>query len=204
METISSAPASKGSRMSPPPSPEYRRQGIDHRERADVQNLRAAIEHEKRDARVTIKPFSLWALVVCGVTIFFVGFCSARYHVTFTATTRDSGNPPTSRSTLQTVQAEASSGTAVHDTVANANAPRVVHVVMKNMKFNPPSVEVKSGDVVEWKNEDITPHTATSAALFDSGSIDSDKSWRHTFTEQGDFPYGCTFHPEMKAVVTVK
>ncbi len=79
----------------------------------------------------------------------------------------------------------------------------VVHVVMKNMKFDPATIEVKSGDTVEWTNEDITPHTSTSAK-FDSASIDSDKSWRHTFTETGDFPYACTFHPDMKGAVIVK
>jgi plastocyanin len=202
METILSAPACKGSPMAPP-SPGYRRQGIDYQERADVQSLLTAIERQERDPRITIKPFSLWALVVCGVTFFFVGFCLARYGATSTATTRDDGNPPLSQTNLQTVQASAGSGAAVHDTVANTNAPQVVHVVMKNMKFDPPSIEVKSGDVVEWKNEDITPHTATSAT-FDSASIEPDKSWQHTFTEPGSFSYSCTFHPDMKAAVIVK
>jgi plastocyanin len=39
---------------------------------------------------------------------------------------------------------------------------------------------------------------------FDSGSIDPEKSWRHTFTEAGELPYFCTFQPEMKAAVVVK
>jgi len=198
METIPSAPTSKSSRIVPPPSLEYGHQGVDYQEGADVQSLHDAIQRAPRDTRITIKPFSLWALAVFGVIIFFVAFCSARYDAT---TSRNGGNQPP-QSTLQTVHAAASS--AVQNTVADTSAQRVVQVVMKNMKFNPPSVEVKSGDVVEWKNEDITPHTATSAASFDSGSIDSDKTWRHTFTEPGDFPYNCTFHPEMKAFVIVK
>ena len=93
--------------------------------------------------------------------------------------------------------------TAVPTAGTDANAPAVVQITIKNMKFDPPSVELKKGDAVEWKNEDITPHTATSAT-FDSASIDSDKSWRHTFTEAGNFPYVCTFHPDMKAIVIVK
>jgi len=79
----------------------------------------------------------------------------------------------------------------------------VLHVAMKNMKFSPATIEIKKGDTVEWKNDDITPHTATSAA-FDSGSIASDAGWRHTFTQAGSFPYYCTFHPEMKGTVVVK
>jgi len=76
-------------------------------------------------------------------------------------------------------------------------------VAMKNMKFSPATIEIKKGDTVEWKNDDITPHTATSAT-FDSGSIASDAAWRHTFKEAGNFPYTCTFHPVMKGTVIVK
>jgi len=74
---------------------------------------------------------------------------------------------------------------------------------MKNMKFSPATIEIKKGDTVEWKNDDITPHTATSAT-FDSASIAPETSWRHTFAEAGSFPYICTFHPDMKASVVVK
>jgi mono/diheme cytochrome c family protein/plastocyanin len=104
---------------------------------------------------------------------------------------------------LEAVPAEANLPGGDQAAAANANAPAVVQVVIRNMKFNPPNLEVKKGDVVEWKNDDITPHTATSAT-FDSASIDPDKSWRHTFTEAGSFPYTCTFHPDMKAAVIVK
>lgn len=86
---------------------------------------------------------------------------------------------------------------------AKADAPAVVQIMIRNMKFNPPSLEVKKGDTVEWKNDDITPHTATSTT-FDSASIAPETSWRHTFTEAGSFPYNCTFHPDMKAAVIVK
>ena len=74
---------------------------------------------------------------------------------------------------------------------------------MKNIKFSPTTIEIKTGDTVEWKNDDITPHTATSAT-FDSASIAPEASWKHTFNDAGTFPYSCTFHPDMKAVVTVK
>lgn len=179
------------------------RQGVDYGEEPDVQNLHAAIEREKRDERLTIKPFSLWVLVVLGLAFFFAGFFSARNGTHFTTTSVDSGNPPLLQSTPPAVQTGAASASVVQSRVADANAPAVVHVVMKNMKFDPAAVEVKSGDTVEWTNEDITPHTATSAK-FNSASIDPDKSWRHTFTEAGDFPYACTFHPEMKGAVIVK
>ena len=99
--------------------------------------------------------------------------------------------------------AQAAPATTNAPSTGNANAPAVIQVMIRNMKFDPATIEVKAGDTIEWKNDDITPHTATSAT-FDSGSIDPDKSWRHTFTQPGHFDYTCTFHPEMKGSVTVK
>jgi plastocyanin len=189
-------------RMSRPPD-EHPRQGIDYADTTNVQKLHAGIQREKADGRVTIKPFSLWMLVVLGLAFFFAGFFSARHGAEFTATNLDRGNPPPAQSTLQAVQTGTASASAVQSTVADANAPMVAHVAMKNMKFSPSTIEIKKGDTVEWKNDDITPHTATSAT-FDSASIAPETSWRHTFAEAGSFPYICTFHPDMKAAVIVK
>jgi len=179
------------------------RQGVDYGEEQNVQKLHAAVRREKGDGRVTIKPFSLWILVILGFVFFVAGFFSARHGADFTATNVDRDNPPPAQSTLQAVQTGAASASAVQSTVADANAPVVAHVAMKNMKFSPATIEIKKGDTVEWKNDDITPHTAT-AATFDSGSIASDAAWQHTFKEAGNFPYTCTFHPVMKGTVIVK
>jgi plastocyanin len=179
------------------------RQGVDYGEEQNVQKLHAAVRREKRDGRVTIKPFSLWILVVLGFIFFFAGFFSARHGAEFTATNVDPGNPPAAQSNPQAVQTGTASASAVQSTVADANAPLVVHVAMKNMKFSPATIEIKKGDAVEWKNDDITPHTATSAT-FDSGSIASDAAWQQTFREAGNFPYTCTFHPVMKGTIIVK
>jgi plastocyanin len=179
------------------------RQGVDYGEQQNVQKLHAAVRREKRGGRVTVKPFSLWMLVIWGIVFFFAGFFSVRHGSHFTATNVDRGNPPAAQSTLQAVQTGTASASAVQSPVADANAPLVLHVAMKNMKFSPATIEIKKGNTVEWKNDDITPHTATSAA-FDSGSIASDAGWRHTFTQAGSFPYYCIFHPEMKGTVVVK
>ena len=178
-------------------------QGVDYGEEQNVQKLHATIRHEQRGGPVTIKPFSLWILVVLGIIFFFAGFFLARHGADFTATNMDRGNPPAAQSTLQAIQTGTASASVVQSTVADANAPLVVHVAMKNMKFSPATIEIKKEGTVEWKNDDITPHTATSAA-FDSGSIASDAGWRHTFAQAGSFPYHCTFHPEMKGTVVVK
>jgi plastocyanin len=185
------------------PSPDHLRQDVDYEDTTDVQNVHAAVSREERDSRIIVKPFSLWVLVVFGLTIFFAGFFSARYGHNFSGR-EEPGNAAQSEADLKRVPATLNAPATDHSTVANSAASAVVHVVMRNMKFSPASIEIKPGETVEWTNEDITPHTATSAPLFDSGSIDPDKSWRHTFSEPGNFAYTCTFHPDMKAIVTVK
>jgi plastocyanin len=88
--------------------------------------------------------------------------------------------------------------------VASApTASAIAQVSIRNIQFSPAALEVKKGDVVEWKNDDLVPHTATSSS-FDSRALAPGQSWRHTFTAAGTFPYVCTFHPNMKGVVTVK
>ena len=153
---------------------------MDYREKANVQNLHAPVSHEETDAPITIEPFSIWVLGFCGLTIFFVAFFSARYGMDFTGASASPGTMQ-SRSSPETLRADANPATTAPSSVAEAGVPVIVHVVMRNMKFDPATVEVKSGDVVEWKNEDITPHTATSTS-FDSAPIDPDKSWKHTFS----------------------
>ena len=177
--------------------------GIDYGQEQNVQKLHAAVQREKPGGRVTIKPFSLWILVICGIVFFFAGFFSGRHGAGFIATNVDQANPPAAQSTLQPVETGTASASAVQSTAADASAPVIVHVAMKNMKFSPATIEIKKGDTVEWKNDDITPHTATSA-MFDSGSIASDATWRHTFTEAGNFSYTCTFHPVMKGTIIIK
>jgi plastocyanin len=185
-----------------PSSPERRRQGVDYVEAADVQDLDVGIQGNKRKGRVTIEPFSVWMLVVVGVVFFFAGFFWARPDTDFTATNRDLNAPP-AQSNPPAVQTSSASASAAQSKVGDASAAAVVQVMIRNMKFDPPNLEVKKGDTVEWKNDDITPHTATSAT-FDSASIAPETSWRHTFSEAGTFPYLCTFHPDMKGAVIVK
>jgi plastocyanin/uncharacterized membrane protein len=75
-------------------------------------------------------------------------------------------------------------------------------VVIKQMRFNPPQLNVKVGDTVEWKNEDIYSHTATANdGRFDSGLIDPGKAWSTTITAPGDIGYHCRPHPNMVAAI---
>src|SRR5581483_2160216 len=111
------------------------RHGVDYGEEQNVQKLHAAIRHEQRGGLVTIKPFSLRMLVIWGSIFFFAGFFLARHGADFNATNGDRGNPPAAQSNPQAVQTGTASASAVQSKVADANAPLVVHVAMKNMKF---------------------------------------------------------------------
>jgi len=39
---------------------------------------------------------------------------------------------------------------------------------------------------------------------FDSGVINTEVVWRHTFDRAGTYSYHCTLHPFMKAAVVVR
>ena len=78
-------------------------------------------------------------------------------------------------------------------------------IVIENMQFNPAKLTVRRGERIVWVNKDLFPHTVTSAAkVFDSGSVPANGSWSFTPGKAGDYPYGCTFHPTMKATITVQ
>jgi len=79
-------------------------------------------------------------------------------------------------------------------------------IEIKQLKFLPPVVTVHPGDKVQWTNNDIVPHTATTGDKgFDSGSIGVGETWTLTApAKKGDYFYTCTFHPNMKAKVVVQ
>ncbi len=87
--------------------------------------------------------------------------------------------------------------------IVPARTPSVTEVNLNNLQFVPVTIELKTGDAIEWKNNDLVAHTATTT-LFDSGMIASGQTWRYTFKQAGNYPYACTFHPQMKGIVVVK
>jgi plastocyanin len=80
----------------------------------------------------------------------------------------------------------------------------IVHI--KNFAYTPGTVTIKTGDVVQFVNDDPVAHTVTAAdaAGFDSGNMDEHAVWRHAFTKAGTYPYLCTYHTYMKGTVVVK
>src|SRR3954465_10527221 len=79
-------------------------------------------------------------------------------------------------------------------------------VTMKDIKFNPSTVNVKVGDTVTWTNDDTVGHDVTSDT-FKSGSagdIQGGGTYKHKFAKAGTFKYRCTVHPGMEGEVVVK
>jgi len=86
---------------------------------------------------------------------------------------------------------------------------KTVTVTIRAFKFEPATVTVNAGDTVEWKNEDIVPHTATADGspekpAFDSGTIKTGATWRYVAPEKGTYNYICTLHPNMKGELIVQ
>lgn len=90
------------------------------------------------------------------------------------------------------------SGAKAHD------GPHTHSVSIDKFRFMPFSLTVRPGDVIEWVNNDLAPHTATGEdGRWDTGKLTKGQSARIEFTEAGTFNYYCAFHPHMKAAITV-
>ena len=74
---------------------------------------------------------------------------------------------------------------------------------MEAVAFQPGVLTVKAGDSVVWVNKDPFPHTATASA-FDSKSIPAGATWTYRTRTPGEFPYVCSLHPTMKAILRVE
>jgi len=171
------------------------RQGICHEEPAQS----PALGLDAKTIRIVSGPVSLRTFAFWGVVIFFAGFLHGRQMSNLATGAAES---VTGESAL-VAQTAATTPAPAH---AHENPAGITQVTIRLVKFSPETIEVKTGQTVEWANDDLTPHTVTSqgAGNLNSGSIDAGASWRHTFTPPGSFPYYCTFHPEMKGTLLVK
>jgi mono/diheme cytochrome c family protein len=78
-----------------PKEPARMGQGMDYGEQADVQQVHAAVQREKREPRVGAEPLSIWLIAIYGLAIFFGGAYLGRYSGNFTGGGLDPlGAPP--------------------------------------------------------------------------------------------------------------
>lgn len=99
---------------------------------------------------------------------------------------------------------------------------KTVEVLMKQgakSRFDPDTVAIAAGDTIKWTNTGFVTHSVTfdpsmaakagdvalpaGVAPFDSGSIEEDGTFSHTFTVKGTYKYICKFHEAMGMVGTV-
>jgi mono/diheme cytochrome c family protein len=72
-----------------PKSPARVGQGMDYGEQADVQQVHAAVQREKREPRVGAEPLSIWLIAIYGLAVFFGGAYLGRYSGNFTGEALD-------------------------------------------------------------------------------------------------------------------
>lgn len=80
--------------------------------------------------------------------------------------------------------------------------------VKGNPSFNPATISVPQGDIIEWKNNDKVPHIVTSApdgTIWDSNIISAGKTFRLDTSklEVKEYDYICTVHPFMSGKITI-
>ena len=109
------------------------------------------------------------------------------------------------RPRLRRLAAACAIGLAFALSQSEAAGATVHTVTIDGFGFHPPSITVKQGDTVEWRNTDPVPHTATAKdASFDSKDIPANGSYRFTAKKKGRFAYICTLHPIMKGELIVE
>ena len=72
-----------------PPKPFGVGQGMDYGEQADVHQVHAAVQREKREPRVGAEPLSIWLIAVYGLAVFLGGAYLGRYSGNFSGDALD-------------------------------------------------------------------------------------------------------------------
>ena len=93
---------------------------------------------------------------------------------------------------------------------SNATEVKIIGDEIKE-PYIPGSIIIESGDKVRWINIDVEVHTVTSGLessadkgkQFDSGLLNANQTFEHTFDKPGTYNYYCTVHPIMTGLVNV-
>lgn len=98
-------------------------------------------------------------------------------------------------------------------TSSSASKATEVKIIGDEVKepYIPGSIIIESGEKVRWVNNDVEVHSVTSGLegsadrgkLFDSGLLNANQTFEHTFDKLGTYNYYCTVHPIMTGVVNV-
>ena len=105
-------------------------------------------------------------------------------------------------STASQAQHENSSSKLVQSAAGADAAPQVI---IDNYAFSPVSLKVKVGTTVTFVNHDDDAHTVDSTqGKFKSSTLNKGDRFDFRFTEAGEYPFYCRFHPKMTGKVIVQ
>lgn len=92
--------------------------------------------------------------------------------------------------------------------------PAVTIGMTNTMKFTPDTVSIEAGQTVKWENTSLLAHSVTgdpdlstvqgsvelpnSAEAFNSGILNPEETYIHTFKEPGTYQYFCIPHEGAK------
>ncbi len=129
--------------------------------------------------------------------------------IALTAALSACGSNSSDTASSSTASAPTTAGTSAAAATPSSPAPEAaVVVIVKDMKFTPAHVQVKSGETVTWKFEDGgIPHQITgvrdNALGLNSVILKEGGEYSYTFTAPGTYNYICSIHPDMTGTVEV-
>jgi plastocyanin len=89
------------------------------------------------------------------------------------------------------------------ESTGGVNAKQVTVEIHNANEFRPATVTIAQGGTVTWYNDHSEPHTASGAGGINSGDLDRDERYSHTFDKAGTYDYVCAYHEDMQATVRV-
>jgi plastocyanin len=77
-------------------------------------------------------------------------------------------------------------------------------ITIAKMKFSAPPAELRVGDVIRWRNDDIFRHTATARDKSFDVDLPPKSEGSTTLSTEGEIEFFCRFHPAMKGTLDVR
>lgn len=115
------------------------------------------------------------------------------------AVTRTGGRRPASARVACAALALLAAGCA-----RGAHGPVTHRVTIHGLRFDPETLQVATGDSIEWQNDDIVPHTASEARrAWDTDTLPPQGHARILAPPPASYAYVCRVHPSMRGVLVV-
>jgi plastocyanin len=112
----------------------------------------------------------------------------------------ESPAPPAPRTAREAAPQGDSRGPVRHEVDIVENNP----ADPKTYGFDPPTLDLRAGDTVVWRNTGSMQHSITAVdGSFDSGLLNPGATWSRRFGQSAYVEYRCTPHPWMRGILVV-